>query len=615
MTNEAVKVERTRMTEQEMGPGIVLGGRYELLTQIAKGGMGYVWVARAKGGRGFKRLVAVKTMIASDYEEARLEQMLFQEARFASMIQHPNVVGVEDFGEHEGVCYLAMELVRGETLLGLFKIASTAGGLPLKIAVNIIGQVCRGLHAAHELVGEDGQPLGLVHRDVTPGNVIVTYGGVAKLADFGIAKASAGGALTQAGELKGKMAYLAPEQLLQKPIDRRVDIFAVGITLYSATTGVHPFRHLAGSMGDVMSRIVSDKPPPTPTSITQHYPEALEKVVMKALSKRREDRYSTADELLNGLVAAMPEAFEQGMEREVQQYLESVLSERISETTAQIKAAEEMAEKSFPDISAIRPKHPEAAQSEIQINPMGEIRKMLFWVLGIVFVPIALIAGLVIMLRKPEPVERTEVVPIVPEAKVPAPTSAAPPMEPVPTSAPSVSAAPAVPPAISPTPAPVPRPVIHTQNFKPAPAVEKQPVEETPEVPVTPATVLPSSLPKPAVTQEMSVLPPSNLLPKPVPRAPSGPKSLSSSEGGRRLMINPALPPYRPLIPRALENLGPFTADVRMCVGTTGMPESINMANVNPALAGSFQRALSQWKYRPLLEDVGFCYSFRYEVR
>ncbi len=606
MTNEAVnKVERTRLTEQEIGPGIVLGGRYELLTPIAKGGMGVVWAARAKGGRGFKRLVAVKTMIASDYEEERLEQMLFQEARFASMIQHPNVVAVEDFGEHEGVCYLAMELVRGETLLGLFKISANTGkALPLKIAVNIIGQVCRGLQAAHDLVGEDGQLLGLVHRDVTPGNIIVTYGGVAKLTDFGIAKAAAGGALTQAGELKGKMAYLAPEQLLQKPIDRRVDIFAIGVTLYLATTGMHPFRTKANGMGEVLARILSDRPPPTPTSITQHYPEALEKVVMKALSKRREDRYSTADELLDGLVEAMPEAFEQGMEREIQEYLENVLSDRISETTAQIKAAEEMAEKSFPDISAVRSRDLNTP-TEIPINPMGEIRKMLFWVLGIVFVPIAMIAGLAIMFRKPEVIEHTNTVYLPGEVKAAISAPSPPAASASTTSAPTMSAA--------------IKPVFHAPVSKPAQLV--RPVEKETQTATTdesPMVFLTPGLSKPTLAPDVpapSVSPPSSVMPKPAPPVPSGPKFLSSLEGGRRLRIDPSSPPYRPIIPRAMEKLGPFTADVRMCVGTTGVPESINMTNVNPALAGSFQRAITQWRYRPLLENVGFCYSFRYEVR
>lgn len=609
MSNEAVnKVERVSITEQEMGPGTVLGGRYELLTPIAKGGMGHVWAARAKGGRGFKRLVAVKTMIASEYEEARLEQMLFQEAKFASMIQHPNVVAVEDFGEHDGVCYLAMELVRGETLLGLFKILAVAnkGGLPLKIAVNIIGQVCRGLQAAHDLVGEDGQLLELIHRDVTPGNIIVTYGGVAKLADFGIAKAGGGGALTQAGELKGKMAYLAPEQLLQKPIDRRVDIFSIGITLYSATTGVHPFRHQASGMGDVISRIVSDKPPATPSSIAPDYPEALEKVVMKALSKRREDRYSTADELLDGLVEAMPEAFEQGMEKEIQLYLENILSDRISETTAQIKAAEEMAEKSFPDISGVRSKQPDSTRTEAPINPMGEIRKMLFWVLGIVFVPIAVIVGLVIKFRHPSVVEHTNIVYLPGEVKA-APTASSPPPVVSATTEPAMSAVPAI------------KPVFHAPASKPAAPAHPVEKEARPATSAeSPMVFLTPELSKPAIapavpTPTASPLP--SLLPKPAPTVPPGPRQLSSREGASRLMINPSVPPYRPFIPKPLEDLGPFTADVRMCVGTTGMPESINMTNVNPSLAGSFQKALTQWRYRPLLEAVGFCYSFRYEVR
>lgn len=387
------KATSSKMLEADLVAGVVLGNRYELLTPVAKGGMGRVWVARAKGGRGFKRLLAVKTLLATDYEESRLEDMLFQEAKFASMIHHPNVVAVEDFGEHRGVCYLAMELVRGETLLDLIKVTKQIGGLPLKMVVNLLGQVCRGLQAAHDLVDEDGNALGLIHRDVTPGNIIVTYGGVAKLLDFGIAKATTSAAMTQVGEIKGKMSYMAPEMLMQERIDRRVDIFAVGVMLYLATTGVHPFRGGDGGSNDVLARIVSDKPPMAPSNLTDFYPEALEHVVMKALEKNRGRRYASAEDLLEDLTEALPEAFAPGIEREIEEYLSELLSERISESSAQLRAVEELAEKSFPSVSQVQLR---STPPEKPIDPMREVFKVLLWVLGILLVPLALVVGVMV---------------------------------------------------------------------------------------------------------------------------------------------------------------------------------------------------------------------------
>lgn len=451
------KSASTKMLEADLVAGVVLGDRYELLTPVAKGGMGRVWVARAKGGRGFKRLLAVKTLLTADYEESRLEDMLFQEAKLASMIHHPNVVAVEDFGEHRGVCYLAMELVRGETFLGLIKAAQASGGIPLKLAVNLIGQVCRGLHAAHELVDEDEQPLGLIHRDVTPGNIIVTYDGNAKLLDFGIAKASTSAALTEVGEIKGKMAYMAPEMLMQTPIDRRVDLFAVGIMLYLATTGVHPFRggrDDKGGSNDVIARIVSDKAPMAPSDLTDFYPEALEKVVMKALEKDRDRRYSSAAELLEDLTKAVPEAFSPSIEREIQEYLEDLLSERISETNAQLRAAEELAERSFPDVSKVQAVLPVVSKPP---DPMREITKVLFMVLGILLVPTGILAAVVGFSRPPKEVpESTSEAPSA--SLVAPPPSAVPP----PLPAPSASVVPAV--SASSAVVPTPKPVKRTVN-------------------------------------------------------------------------------------------------------------------------------------------------------
>ena len=208
-------------------------GRYELLLPIAKGGMAEVWAARLHGSRGFQRLVAIKTIASGVMDDARMEQMFLEEASLAARIHHPNVAMTLDLGEDDGDLYMVMEWVDGEPLTVIFRQAQERKPLPLEIAVNLIGQACEGLHAAHELCDDHGLPLGLVHRDVSPHNVLVTHSGTVKLVDFGIAKAT--NVLTShsaSGELKGKFAYMAPEQLRGEPIDRRADIFAIGVLLY-----------------------------------------------------------------------------------------------------------------------------------------------------------------------------------------------------------------------------------------------------------------------------------------------------------------------------------------------------------------------------------------------
>src|SRR4051812_47409559 len=204
-------------------------GRYQLLVAVARGGMGQVWLARLQGARGFSKVVAIKTLLPNENDRARFEGMLAEEARLSSLVQHANVVHTIELGEHEGLLYLVMDWVDGEPLGFVHTRAQERGGMPLGVAVALVSQVLAGLHAAHELSDDNG-PLGVVHRDVSPHNILVTYAGVAKLRDSGMAKATeqpTGNADT--GEIKGKFSYMAPEQILGAEVDRRCDIFATGI--------------------------------------------------------------------------------------------------------------------------------------------------------------------------------------------------------------------------------------------------------------------------------------------------------------------------------------------------------------------------------------------------
>ena len=309
-----------------LAKGQVLG-RYELLAPVARGGMGQVWLARLRGARGFQKLVAIKTVLPARGDSGRMERMLFDEARIASLIQHSNVAQTHELGEHAGTLYLVMEWIEGEPLSYLLTCAEQRGGMPLSVAVNIVAQTLRGLHAAHELVDDAGSLLGVVHRDVSPHNVLVSYEGVAKLLDFGIAKAfNEDSSSTQTGEIKGKFSYMAPEQILGEPIDRRADIFSVGIMLYTVTTGRHPFK--THNSAGVLHSISSQEPAPRPSLVKPGYSRTLEAVVLKALEKSPDKRYASAEEMRLALQRAVPHAFNSGVEEQLRGYLNELVGER-----------------------------------------------------------------------------------------------------------------------------------------------------------------------------------------------------------------------------------------------------------------------------------------------
>jgi len=287
-----------------LAPGFRLD-RYELLCPIAEGGMASVWIARQTGKHGFQRLVAVKTILPKYASELRFQRMFVDEARIASKIQHVNVAQILDVGEQHEVTYLIMEYVDGDALSKVYRAAEKNGvTIPAGIVLRVMADVSGGLHAAHELRDSEGQPLGVVHRDVSPQNVLVSTQGVAKLIDFGIAKASdrlAGD--TNTDQLKGKVQYMAPEQALARPVDRRADVWAVGAVLYHLLTGRLPFE--AANDVQTLFLLASGRPAaPLPPSV----PRAVAAVVQKALSNAPDRRYATAAELQQALEAAMVEA-------------------------------------------------------------------------------------------------------------------------------------------------------------------------------------------------------------------------------------------------------------------------------------------------------------------
>ncbi|MEP7051987.1 MAG: serine/threonine-protein kinase [Pseudomonadota bacterium] len=348
--NTAPDVTPPRPVVGEIAQGHVLG-RYELLLPIAAGGMAMVWAARVKGTRGFQKIVAVKTMLSKLSEDEQFEQMFLDEASLASQIRHPNVVEISDLGEQDGVLYLAMEWIDGVPLNLLMKSAKSAGGVPLPIAVRIVMNACAGLHAAHELRDANGQLIGLVHRDVSPQNILVTYDGVSKVVDFGVAKATAmGGGATVAGQLKGKVSYMAPEQVRGEAIDRRVDIFAMGIVLYALTTGKHPFRR--ESEAATMYTIASQEPVVSPRRFLPNYPPSLEAVVLKALAKNADERYATASEMQRALDQCFPVAERVNTDEDVGLFIGKLFGKKRGESRAALAEALALADKQGPRVPA-----------------------------------------------------------------------------------------------------------------------------------------------------------------------------------------------------------------------------------------------------------------------
>jgi len=279
-------------------------GRYELLCPIGRGGMAIVWAARLRGSRGFSKLVAIKTMLPTLSSDPRFEQMFLAEAELASRIHHPNVCEIHDLGEQDGLLYLVMERIDGDALAAVEAACEErATRMPYAAAVSVVAQAARGLQAAHELTGEGGHAAGVVHRDVSPQNILLRADGLVKIVDFGVAKAALRtDHVTQSGFIKGKVAYLAPEQADGSPtIDARADIFALGSVLYELTTGTHPFRRATDVA--TLLRTSSSEPAVAPKSVAHDYPPELSRVVMRALEKDPAERHASMAELARELEA------------------------------------------------------------------------------------------------------------------------------------------------------------------------------------------------------------------------------------------------------------------------------------------------------------------------
>jgi serine/threonine-protein kinase len=338
-------------------------GRYDLFDQIASGGVGTVHLGRVRADAGFSRIVAIKRLNPLFAKDPDFLRMFLDEARLAMRVSHPNVVPTFDVIEANGEVLLVMEYVQGEALGRLLSATRNRGGaVAPSVAVAVMSDALYGLHAAHEAVDERGQALGLVHRDVSPQNVLVGIDGVARVIDFGVAKATGRLQTTSHGELKGKLAYMSPEQLGGKRLDRRADIFSAGVVLWELLVGGRLFQ---GETPEDTFRKVLLTEVQAPSKLRPELPVSLDAVVLRALSPQPSDRFSSAREMAAELRKAAPAAapHEVGEWVEASAYealaaRQSRVAELESSSIISVPAPTPAADADVPSVSAARPVTP-----------------------------------------------------------------------------------------------------------------------------------------------------------------------------------------------------------------------------------------------------------------
>lgn len=314
-------------------------GRYEILTQLASGGMASVYIARAQGVAGFERLVAIKLLHPHLAYEQEFISMFLDEARLAARIRHMNVVPTLDISDSPGDGYfLVMEYIEGNHLGVLLGHAAKRGErLPRPFVFRVLADTLHGLAAAHRLTDENGKPLKLVHRDVSPHNILIGTDGIARLTDFGVAKADVRMASTRAGQFKGKLSYMAPEQAASNETDQRSDLFSVGIILWESLTGRRLFK--GESNGSTLNKLLND-PVVKPSELWPDL-EPYDDVVMRALNRNPEERFQSAEEFAEALDTAAGRS-EMAKTRDVAEVVRALDADKLQDERQRIRHAIEV---------------------------------------------------------------------------------------------------------------------------------------------------------------------------------------------------------------------------------------------------------------------------------
>ncbi len=399
-------------------------GKYTLLRKLAVGGMAEVFLARADGPLGFQKRVVLKRILPHFADDQRFVDMFLGEARLAAQLSHPNLVQIFDFGQVDGQYFLAMEHIDGPNLRALnLRARQIDGPLPVALAARIVALAAEGLHSAHELRDEQGQLVNLVHRDISPDNILVSRNGAVKVVDFGIAKAANQPHLTRSGMIKGKMAYMPPEQLSRGPLDRRSDLFALGIVLYELVTGAMPFD--ATSEVSIIQAILGQQPLDRVTLHRPDVPPALDDIIARCLEKSAERRYPDG------------RALQLDLERFIQSTGHSVGTAEISAAVtrlfpAELDAAQPLDEardtdEGFEPTAPSRPSAPDVqgagrastglSHTQLRAAQGGPSRALLLGLGALVVALAAFIAG-ALLWPKPPAVTVNQVAPLPPDAAV-----------------------------------------------------------------------------------------------------------------------------------------------------------------------------------------------------
>ncbi|AGC41401.1 serine/threonine protein kinase [Myxococcus stipitatus DSM 14675] len=322
-------------------------GKYQLIRKLATGGMAEVFLAKAEGPGGFEKTLVLKRILPHLVEDPSFVEMFLEEAKLVAQLNHPNVVQIFDFGESEGTFFLAMELIDGPNLRRWRRQADSRGVfLPPNLCAKVVAHAAEGLAFAHDF--EDaitGQPLGLIHRDVSPDNILVSRQGAVKVVDFGIAKVVGQKHRTQTGIVKGKVAYMPPEQVRADPLDRRVDVYALGVVLYELLTGRLPFE--GASELAMMQAIISREPVPV-THLREDVPNALQSILAVALRKNREDRYPDCRALQADLERFVLSTGESVGAYQIARAVSQVVDEHLVPTPVSMRAMDSAPERTTP---------------------------------------------------------------------------------------------------------------------------------------------------------------------------------------------------------------------------------------------------------------------------
>jgi serine/threonine protein kinase len=477
-------------------------GHYAIYDQIASGGMATVHLGRVMGPVSFARTVAIKRLHPHLAREPEVVAMFLDEARMAARVRHPNVVQTLDIVTTHGSPFLVMEYVQGESLAGLLATLRANGQrISASIASSIVVGMLQGLHAAHEATGDRGEPLGLVHRDVSPQNVIVGLDGVARLLDFGVAKAAGRLQTTREGQIKGKLAYMAPEILRGGKVTRAADVYSAAVVFWETLTGERLFA--SDNEGNVIERVLFAEIVPPSVRVTD-VPEALDPIVLRALARDPAQRYATAREMVRAIETAVSVARTSDIGAWVQDMARDALSGR-ARMVAKIESGLADPECDRPDVSAellVSDETPGSGPIASRVTSAGAdaARSRLRKVVGGIATIAGAVVALTVVLGLQSPGARTSNV----TASAPAPERAAPqPAPPLP-GTPSVPAS--EPPTIEADDLPVAQrspPPTRAQTSRPHPPVTAKgasrnaDVHEAP-VPLFAGGARPKQAPKPS---------------------------------------------------------------------------------------------------------------------